>query len=162
MGTYSKLVQTPPTPDKEAEPAPAPTPPKTSDTSILATAKQEVKSVQASMQANKHASKRASTHGEKRVNKRENKRTSNHIDLHAQMLTLLEEKATNGYTFRYPPQLLEMLEDLLPAVRKRHQVKLTKNAIAVAAIVFLLSDYETFDAESVLYQLLIAPLVESQ
>ncbi|MCB9423174.1 MAG: hypothetical protein H6667_25475 [Ardenticatenaceae bacterium] len=110
------------------------------------------------MQANKHASKRASTHADKR----ENKRIGKPVDLHDQMLALLAEKATNGYTFRYPPQLLEMLEDLLPAVRKRHQVKLTKNAIAVAAIVFLLSDYETFGEESVLYQLLIAPLVESQ
>jgi hypothetical protein len=144
MGTYSKLVQTSPAPDKEAEPESVSIPEKTPDPNMHSTEKQEVESIHASMQANKLASKLA----------------SKHVDLHDHMLTLLEEKATYGYTFRYPPQLLEMLEDLLPTIRQRHQVKLTKNAIAVAAIVFLLSDYETFGEESVLYQLLIEPYTE--
>ncbi len=148
MGTYSKLVQTSPAPDKQADPVSESNPKKTSSPNMQSAKKQERKSVHASMQANKHASKRAYKHASK------------HVDLHDQMLALLAEKATNGYTFRYPPQLLEMLEDLLPAIRKRHQVKLTKNAIAVAAIVFLLSDYETFSEESVLYQLLIEPTSE--
>ncbi len=151
MGTYSKLVQTkPPSSEKEetqvvseslTEKSATPPP------SIPTTEKQE--SLLASMQANKHASKRAS------------KRANKHVNLHDQTLALLAEKATYGFTFRYPPELFDLLEDILHTIRKRHKVKLTKNAIAVAAIVFLLSDYDAFGEESVLYQLLIEPPIET-
>ena len=71
------------------------------------------------------------------------------------MLALLQEKATYGFTFRYPPDLMDLLEDVLHTLKKRHKVKVTKNAVAVAAFVFLLSDYETYGEESVLFQMLI-------
>ena len=81
---------------------------------------------------------------------------SKQTSLQASMQAVLAQKATNAATFRYPAELLEDLEDAVHTIRKRHRRKLTKNEIAVAALLFLLRDFENCDRESVLYQLLIA------
>ena len=94
---------------------------------------------------------RASMHARKHANM--------HATIQASMLAnmqpYLSEKATNTFAFRYPPDLLEKMADVLYQIRKQHHRKLTKNAIAVAALTFLLTDFEIYGEESVLYQLLI-------
>jgi hypothetical protein len=50
---------------------------------------------------------------------------------------------------------LDKLEDVLHGIKKQHRRKLTKNVVAVAALAFILSDFETYGEESMLYQLLI-------
>jgi hypothetical protein len=71
------------------------------------------------------------------------------------MHATINEKATNSFAFRYPPEVLEKLEDVLHEIKKQHRRKLTKNVVAVAAMAFLLSDFEANGEESVLYQLLV-------
>ena len=95
--------------------------------------------------------KRASMHARKHATMHTNIQTS----MHANMQPYLSAKATNSFAFRYPPDLLEKLADVLHQIRKQHHRKLTKNAIAVAALTFLLTDFEIYGEESVLYQLLI-------
>jgi hypothetical protein len=95
----------------------------------------------------------ASMHARKHANMHANIQTS----MHANMQPYLSAKATNSFAFRYPPDLLEKLADMVHQIRKQHHRKLTKNAIAVAALTFLLTDFEIYGEESVLYQLLIKP-----
>ena len=103
------------------------------------------KSKLASMQANKQESKLA------------NKQTSKHESMQAIMHAYLNEKVDDIATFRYPVELLEKLEDIIHQVRKDHHRKVTKQAVAVAALAFLLTDFETFGEESMLYRLLVKP-----
>jgi hypothetical protein len=93
----------------------------------------------------------ASMHARKHANMHATIQTS----MHANMQPYLSAKATNSFAFRYPPDLLEKLADMLHQIRKQHHRKLTKNAIAVAALTFLLTDFEIYGEESMLYQLLI-------
>ena len=77
--------------------------------------------------------------------------------MQASMHAYLNEKVDDIATFRYPVDLLEKLEDVIHQVRKEHQRKVTKQAVAVAALAFLLTDFETFGEESMLYRLLVKP-----
>jgi hypothetical protein len=81
--------------------------------------------------------------------------TNKHASMQPYMRAVLDEKATYSFAFRYPPDLLEKLEDVLHHVRKRHKVKLTKNSVAVTAMAFLLWDFETNAKKSILYRLLV-------
>jgi hypothetical protein len=129
--------------DKEPEQAGKPKASQTPETrkSLETTAEDESKL--ASLQANKQVSKQTS------------KQKSLQTSLQESMQSLLSEKATKPATFRYPLDLLEKLEDVLHVARKEYRRKLTKNEIAVAALLFLLLDFEAYGQESVLYQLLI-------
>ena len=138
-----------PSPDKSqvkltVSPKPEPTPqteagPKTAEEESTAKSKQESK------QTSKQESKLA------------NKQTSKHESMQAIMQAYLNEKVDDIATYRYPVDLLEKLEDVIHQVRKEHHRKVTKQAVAVAALAFLLTDFETFGEESMLYRLLIKP-----
>jgi hypothetical protein len=91
-------------------------------------------STQASLQANNIASKQAS--------------------LLAKMRDLGRLKATNAATFRFPPDLLEKLEEIEYRLRKDHKIKATKNIIVVGALAMLLCEFEENATESSLYQFL--------
>ena len=75
--------------------------------------------------------------------------------MQANVQAYLSEKVDDIATFRYPVDLLEKLEDVIHKIRKQHHRKVTKQAVAVAALAFLLTDFEEYGEESVLYQLLI-------
>ena len=100
---------------------------------------------------NKQANKLAN----KQVSKQANKQTSLQPSMQANMQSLLNEKATKPATFRFPLDLLEKLEDTVHVVRKDYRKKLTRKEMAVAALLFLLTDFETYGRESILYLLLI-------
>ena len=106
-------------------------------------------------ETNDRESKLASKQASKQISKLASLQASKQTSLQGSMQAMLGEKAINAATFRYPAELLEDLEDTLHVIRKKHRRKLTKNEIAVAALLFLLSDFETYGQESVLYQLLI-------
>lgn len=91
-------------------------------------------SKQASLQTNNIASKQAS--------------------LLVKMKDLGRLKATNAATFRFPPDLLEKLEEIEYRLRKDHKIKATKNIIVVGALAMLLCEFEEKAAESSLYQFL--------
>lgn len=63
-------------------------------------------------------------------------------------------KATNAATFRFPPDLLEKLEEVEYQLRKHHKIKATKNIILVGALAMLLYEFEENHTESTLYQYL--------
>jgi hypothetical protein len=67
----------------------------------------------------------------------------------------LEVKPNSVVSFRYPEDLLDRLEQIQYAVRQQSRKKLTKNAILIAALAFLLWDYEQHDQESILYKHLV-------
>ena len=143
MGTYTDLItndeQSPMDPPKgETANAPAPKIKK------METTKKKLASKNAHMHANKHVVKQTS------------KRTSLQVTMHAYIQQYLNEKATQGFTFRYPPQLLEELEDVIYEVRKKHRQKLPKNTIAVLALAFVMKDYVENGEDSILYRALLA------
>lgn len=74
----------------------------------------------------------------------------------AQIRTIGQVKATNAATFRFPPELLEQLEEIEYGLRKTYKIKTTKNALVVAALALLLLEYEEKGTESALYQCLIS------
>ena len=104
---------------------------------------------QTSLQESKHVSKKA--------NKQTSLQTRKHASMQANVQAYLSEKVDDIATYRYPVDLLEKLEDVIHQARKQHHRKVTKQAVAVAALAFLLTDFEEYGEESVLYQLLIKP-----
>ena len=53
-------------------------------------------------------------------------------------------------SFRYPQDLMDAMAEAQYQILKRYKVKLTKNAILVAALAFVLWDYEQKGEESLL------------
>jgi hypothetical protein len=78
-----------------------------------------------------------------------------HTSMHAYMQSILSEKATYSFAFRYPPEILDKLEDIIHFARTNNRTKLTKNSLAVAALSYLLWEFETKGENSTLYQILI-------
>ncbi len=74
--------------------------------------------------------------------------------LFALMKTIGQMKATNAATFRFPPELLERLEEVEYNLRKEHKIRATKNALVVAALAYLLAEHEQQGRASILYQYL--------
>ena len=110
-----------------------------------------------SMQTNKQTSLQESMHVSKKANMQTSLQTRKHASMQANVQAYLNEKVDDAATFRYPVDLLEKLEDVIHQIRKQHHRKVTKQAVAVAALAFLLTDFEEYGEESVLYQLLIEP-----
>jgi hypothetical protein len=54
-------------------------------------------------------------------------------------------------SFRYPQDLMDAMAEAQYQIRKRYKVKLTKNAILVAALAYMLWDFEQNGEESLLY-----------
>ena len=144
MGTYSKLSKlNRPRSEERATPPLAATSPH-SDTQTTAQDEQEKKQKEEAKSQKEPKEKHARMHASK------------HVNMHTYMHAFLDQKATYSYAFRYPPELLEeKLEEALLRVKRKHKVKLPKNAIAVAAMAFLLWDFEANGKNSVLYKMLV-------
>jgi len=88
----------------------------------------------------------------------ESKQASNIASKQASLLAKMRDlgrlKATNAATFRFPPDLLEKLEEIEYRLRKDHKIKATKNIIVVGALAMLLCEFEENATESSLYQFL--------
>jgi GTP cyclohydrolase FolE2 len=67
----------------------------------------------------------------------------------------LEMRSAGMVSFRYPQDLMDVMAEAQYQIMKRHKRKLTKNAILVAALAFVLWDYERRSEESILYTHLI-------
>ena len=140
MGTYTKLLKmTPKTPmhatpveesDESGKESPSPTPPPSKPTEATRKPEEDRENKSASI----HASKLASL------------QTSIYTNLQA----LLEQRATETATFRYPVGLLEQLEDAVFTSRKKHGFKLVRNSVAVLGIAYLLQDFEENGEESLM------------
>ncbi len=53
----------------------------------------------------------------------------------------LKMKPIQSGGFRYPPALLENIDDFVYQIKKEHKVKITKNSLAVLGISDLLEEY---------------------
>ncbi|MBZ0320115.1 MAG: hypothetical protein K8L91_27125 [Anaerolineae bacterium] len=71
--------------------------------------------------------------------------------------TLLALKNTKNTNFRYPPELLEKIDDLEYEVKKRTGKKLKTTDILVCAVGYLIWDYEQHGADSILERNLVKP-----
>jgi len=80
---------------------------------------------------------------------------SKQANLLAKMKEMGRLKATNAATFRFPPDLLEKLEEIEYQLRKEHKIKATKNVIVVGALAMLLYEFEDKATESNLYRYLM-------
>jgi hypothetical protein len=67
----------------------------------------------------------------------------------------LAMKNTKNTNFRYPPELLEKIEDLEYEVKKRTGKKLKTTDILVCAVGYLIWDYEQHGADSIVERLLV-------
>lgn len=124
-GSFAKLMATQP---KKDVPVQSPTPKKKV---AQKTNKSKEKKVHASVHARKH------------------------VSMQAYMRAIIEDKATNSFTFRYPPEVLHKLEEIIHQVWGKHKIKLTKNSMAVTGLAYLLWDFEENGRESILYKLLV-------
>jgi hypothetical protein len=90
--------------------------------------------------------------------KHANLQASNIANKQASLLAKMKDlgrlKATNAATFRFPPELLEKLEEIEYRLRKDHKIKATKNIILVGALAMLLCEFEEKATHSSLYQFL--------
>lgn len=134
MGTYSKLVQSPPT----VIPAQPSEQKKSSRTRALAGNGRSL-----ATNADKEATPSVSVSPKKQV-----------VPAVLASRTTVT-KATLPTTFRYPQELLEQLNDTLYDLRKRHKVKITKTDVVVGALNHLLADYAKRRSRSTLYRLFI-------
>jgi hypothetical protein len=140
MGTYTNLVTNDTRPPVKPQ-KPAAVPSLVKEPGVV---KPDVARNDAPVRASKH------------VRKQPTKRASVYRTMQVYIEQCLEEKATQGFTFRYPPQLLEELEDVIYEVRKQHRHKLAKNAIAVLALAYVIKDYLDNGEDSVFYRMLLA------
>ncbi len=106
------------------------------------------KSKKARLQESKIASMKESKKASKKEILHERKQASFLADIQP----YLDLRASNTVSFRYPDVLLEWLEESLYQLKKEHGKKLTKNAILVAALAFVLWDLEHNGQASFLYQ----------
>ncbi len=67
----------------------------------------------------------------------------------------LEMRSAGMVSFRYPLDLMDEMAEAQYQILKRYKVKLTKNAILVEALAFVLWDYEQNGEESLLYTYMI-------
>ena len=98
---------------------------------------------------------RATEQKKKRGPANESVHADMHARMHAYMHSVLNQRATWSYSFRYPPELLEKLEEVLDQIKERYKTKLPKNQAGVAALAFLLRDFEINGEDSLLYKLLV-------
>jgi hypothetical protein len=75
--------------------------------------------------------------------------------MYAYMHETLTKKASYSYAFRYPPELLEKLDEMLEKVKALYKLKLPKNPIAVLALAYFLWDFEEHQEESLFYKFLL-------
>ncbi|MBZ0317879.1 MAG: hypothetical protein K8L91_15770 [Anaerolineae bacterium] len=69
--------------------------------------------------------------------------------------TLLALKNTKNTNFRYPPELLEKIDDLEYEVKKRTGKKLKTTDVLVCAVGYLIWDYEQHGTDSILERNLV-------
>jgi len=62
----------------------------------------------------------------------------------------LDMKAAETTSFRYPPELLEKLNEVQYQLKSRHKAKATKNAILIAALAYIVWDFEKQGSDSIL------------
>lgn len=92
----------------------------------------------------------------KNESKHERMRESGPANFPVFLRPLLEMKAVRPLSFRYPHELIEQIEEIKYAIRKRHGKKVTKNAILITALAFILWDYEQHGKDSTLFKNIVA------
>jgi hypothetical protein len=145
MGIYDQLSQldkvSPPAKTETAEMTLNPEPEKTSvSLSAKSPAKTKKKSKNERLQESKNARMKES--------KQERKQES----FLAEIQPYLDLRASNTVSFRYPDTLLAWLEEAVYQLKKERGKKVTKNAILVAALAYVLWDLEQNEQRSFLYQ----------
>ena len=68
----------------------------------------------------------------------------------------LEMKASDTTSFRYPSELLERLNEVQYQLKSRHKAKVTKNDILIAALAYVVWDFEQNGQDSILVESLTA------
>ena len=128
-------------------------PPPGSFAKLMATQPKKEVPVQSPAPKNRITKKQIKHKHEKKV--RASVHARKHVSMQVYMRAIIEDKATNSFTFRYPPEVLNKLEEIIHQVWGKHSVKLTKNSIAVTGLGYLLWDFEENGNESILYKLLV-------
>ena len=128
-------------------------PPPGSFAKLMATQPKKEVAVQSPASNNEITKKPSKPHEEKKVHASVHARK--HVSMQAYMRAIIEDKATNSFTFRYPPEVLNKLEEIIHQVWGKHKVKLTKNSMAVTGLAYLLWDFEENGKVSILYKLLV-------
>jgi hypothetical protein len=81
--------------------------------------------------------------------------TSPSDKLHEYLLSFSEAKATNKTTLRYPSSLMAEIDEVLYQIKKTHGVVISKNAIFVLSLAYILSDFKQNAGHSLLFKELI-------
>lgn len=140
MGVYDKLAN--------LEEQHSPTPPENASNQAAGT----VPSAKPQKQppAKKKTTPPKSKKSFKQERKIENKKVSNEESLQESKEEMLLDfirpylalKAAHTVSFRYPAELLERLEEMQYKMKKQYGMKVTKNAILVAALAHIIWDFE--------------------
>ena len=71
------------------------------------------------------------------------------------LLAFLEAKATQKTTLRYPQSLMDEIDEVLYQIKKTHGVVISKNAIFVLSLAYVLADFKRHASHSLLFKELI-------
>ena len=157
MGIYDQLSQLdknkPPLPSQPIESASLiPDPEQDKPTPSTKTATPKQKSQKKRLPESKNARKQESKKTRLPESKKVELPASNQEQLLDAIQPYLDLKASNMVSFRYPDTLIAWLEESLYQLKKQYGKKLTKNALLVAALAYVLWDLEQNGQESFLYQ----------
>ncbi len=148
MGIYDQLTQ--------LDEAKSPSLPQKADKSLNPEPKQEQPSPKTATTSTKKKSKKARLQESKITSMKESKKARlparKQESLLADIQPYLDLRASNTVSFRYPDVLLDWLEESLYRFKKEQGTKLTKTAVLVAALAYVLWDLEQNGKESFLYQ----------
>jgi hypothetical protein len=158
MGIYDKLSQLdknqPPLPGQQTKESTSlnPEPEQTKPTPLIKTATPKQKSQKTRLSENKKVRKQESQKTRLPESKKAVLPARNQEQLLDEIQPYLDLKASNMVSFRYPDTLIAWLEESLYWLKKQYGKKLTKNALLVAALAYVLWDLEQNSQASFLYQ----------
>ena len=69
----------------------------------------------------------------------------------------LDDKGAAKETYRLPPELIDLIDNLPFQIKMTHRVKISKKALVALALSYLVWDYEKNGNESLLFKNLIHP-----
>jgi hypothetical protein len=78
-----------------------------------------------------------------------------HDSIHEYIQTFLETRSTNKTTLRYPPTLMEELDEVIYQIKKTYKQTLSKNEVFVLGLAYVMCDFKRNASRSLVFKELI-------
>ncbi len=101
--------------------------------------------------------KRTSGHVHKQTSGQADMSAGGHVNWPDFWKQYLDDKGAAKETFRLPPELIDLIDNLPFQIKMTHQVKISKKSLVALALSYIVWDYEKNGKESLLFKHLIHP-----